>query len=258
MAVRAPGGLRGVGIVSIHFFPGRTKIRSVRVSAGEPRVAPSAFATFNPERSGSGMILSNGNLTLNGSTANRVWKTSIATVGFTPADGRKLYAEFKLTNSNNRIMLIKEPYDVETIAESGASFYAAAGWVKINNGPYLEKGVYGRGPTPDNSSWVSMWWDGAYVNWAVNGSRVPNDDPNGFSTEGVFGAKGVSITKVFPAVPFIQDSPDAQVVANFGASPWQYTPPAGYEGWSAPLSTGGEFPPPSTGGEMLPPAGSEG
>lgn len=193
-------------------------------SSGVAASTAGAYATFNPARTGSGLTLSNNNLTVSGPTSS--WKTTIATVGRVPTAGIIRYAEFRINHPNQRIMLGKEPYDVESIDEQ-VSFYPYGGQMYIN-GERFEMGAMGP-PTEQSPVYIGMMWDGSRVWIYVNG--FPKNS-QGFSTTAVFGTPGSSATKVYPMVAFLSTNPVDTVVANFGASPWTYPPGGTISGWN--------------------------
>lgn len=187
-----------------------------------------SFTTWNPADKGSGITLSGGNLTAT-MTANNNMVRGVAgkSVGkwYFEARGATLNntSQFNVGIANSSAALSGNDLGEDT----GGYGYRANGTMNNNNGTLS--------PAPAayaESNWVCVAFDGDNNKlWVRNGSGNWNNQVIGSQNPATnTGGYAIAEGTFFPA--FSGNSGDV-CVANFGASAFTQTPPAGFAGWGA-------------------------
>lgn len=223
------GGGGGGGTTAASGASGRNGLIVITYTAST--VAPVTPTTWDPAKQGTGVALTNGNLTLertsSGSTYSRSGTVDSKSTG-------KYYCEFKVdmySTGNFGIGWMNASADFTT--SSGATYVGNAadgvGWYPAQNAIYHNAALLGSMTyTLNVGDIVGLAWDaGAKLIWyRVNnglwnnfGPSDPATGTSGFNPSGMTGA-------MVPAVCsyVIGD----KVTANFGATAFAFTPPSGF------------------------------
>lgn len=183
----------------------------LRISAAT--AAQITYATWNPADAGAAYALSNGNLTCTHAAAD-VWNSVRATVG---KSSGKWYWEVTYTITPNPFGMI----GIGTSAMSLSGYPGqndAFGWAYYANdgNKYTNTGT--------GAAYGNTWSNGIVMSVALDMDAGTITCYKGNVSQGVM-FSGLSGT-IFPASAVFKQTAD--FTANFGATPFTYAPPAGY------------------------------
>lgn len=221
------GTVCAIGAVVLRFL--WLALAVVVMASGTAYAADATYATWNPADKHSTIELSNGNLTAKAVTLDSSYKSVRATLG---KDSGKWYFEFVLnTQQGSQVMGVATAAAdltnhlcVQTVAWT---FYYTG--QKLNNST-CSLTSYGSSYTHGDVIGVAvdldadMIWTSKGGVWNASGNPATGANPAFSNVSGT----------VFPAWSGsgINSGSAAQITVNFGASPFTYTPPAGFiAGW---------------------------
>ena len=181
------------------------------------------YATFNPLVSFAAQpTLSNGNLDVTTSGLSETWRGAVATMA---KKSGKWYAEFVITNktASNHINVGINPLNRQTTAlqsdstsghyyNSEGQFWNASSYSSGSYEGYTKGDVVGVAVDMDSNNDVKFYRNGVLINTVALNSNITT---YGFQ---------------FAVAPYAGGgSHVSSLSANFGATPFKYTPPAGYK-----------------------------
>jgi hypothetical protein len=181
------------------------------------------FCTWNPLQQSSNLVLSDGNLVVNNSTAEANHRLCVATHGMTSG---KYYWEIYVNNSANVDMvgIVGQNADMSThiggsgfaigYSTSAGNYYKASGWSDDGTAPpngFPASGTIG----------VAFDADAKKIYFHLNGEYLNSADP--VAGTGANGSYSGSETTFFPAISIYNNT--GKWTANFGQQPFKYGPP---------------------------------
>lgn len=181
------------------------------------------FATWNPSDIGANLALSNGNLTLKKTPAGGAWTSVRANQG---KSSGKWYA-FEITISSNSNQLS----GIVTAASSLATYMGGTvtSWSYVYDGNKYNNNAsqaYGNTFTTNDVIGCAIDLDNGKVWWSKNNVWQNSGDPAAGTNAAFTGLSGT----FYPAISLF--TLNDQVTANFGASAFSGSPPAGFNvGW---------------------------
>lgn len=185
-----------------------------------------APATFDSGNKGSGLALSNNDLTVTMTSGS--WDTVYSTTGLSSG---KYYCEFTYDNDTDEVMIGIGGSGVNTgnylgSYATGYAYYDQTGqnWNSNSGTPY------GNTFTTGDIIGMAVDFDNRYIYFSKNGVWQTSGDPTS-------GASGTGAARQFTAGTYkagvsLDGGSSPAVTANFGATPFTYSVPAGYTaGW---------------------------
>jgi hypothetical protein len=193
-----------------------------------------ATTTWNPSDTGTGFTFSNGNLTLE-STGGVAYFMARAT---TSQSSGKLYFELSITGGGAwAIGLANSSAALTTstnIIPGGLTNTNSVGWDGQSNGVFIADTKLGS--SPNQASGIQqlavdltngrIWVNANGGNWNNSGSASPATGVGGFSLSTLTYGAGL-----FPALG-MTDASGITMTANFGATAFSETMPAGFVSWN--------------------------
>jgi hypothetical protein len=190
-----------------------------------PTTAGITYATWNPSDHGTSITLSGGNLTATNSAGG--WNSVRATIGKSTG---KWYWELQINNSDVTHFILgigNSSFSVNNyIAQS-----ARSGGVQVNFGNWAS---YANGVTSDYSGNPTTLSTGNWTGWAFDATAGQlwanfngtwqNHDPTGADVLSGMSTNG----PWYPSASILSGGSPTTVVANFGASAFQFSVPSGF------------------------------
>lgn len=186
----------------------------------QPRVI--TFATWNPSDKHADIALSGGNLTATKSTGGTTWRACRATVGKTSG---KWYWELRI-DSGRSAMRIGVANDSAVM--SGEPTTTANGWGEepIDGDTRHSNSTTSGGIAANvaDTVMVAVDIDAHKIWWGVEGVWFSSGNPAAGT-----GARYSDLSgTIYPFVEMNDPGTDPIVTANFGATAFEFTPPAGF------------------------------